>query len=140
MFELLASPAFWGSLATLTFLEVILGIDNLLFVPIAIGKLQGKQKAQATRIGSSGAMFLRITMLALIFVIVGLDKNALFHLPHEFAMFVAGGEDGLMHHVEEVTVKDLILLAGGLFLLWKGTEEIHAGTMRQAMPRAASRR
>jgi predicted tellurium resistance membrane protein TerC len=125
MLEFLASPAFWGSLATLTFLEVILGIDNLLFVSIATGKLQGKQKQQATRVGIWGAMFLRIAMLGLIFVIIGLDKNALFHLPHEIARFVSGGEDALMHHVEEVTIKDLILLAGGLFLLWKGTQEIH---------------
>ena len=126
MLEFLASPAFWGSLATLTFLEVILGIDNLLFVSIATGKLQGKQKAQATRIGIWGAMFLRIAMLALIFVIIGLDKNALFHVPHELAQFLSGGDTAQMHHVEDVTIKDLILLAGGLFLLWKGTEEIHS--------------
>jgi predicted tellurium resistance membrane protein TerC len=126
MLEFLSSPAFWGSLATLTFLEVVLGIDNLLFISIATGKLQGKQKAQATRVGIWGAMFLRIAMLGLIFVIIGLDKNALFHLPHWFAQMLSNGDDTLMHHVEEVTIKDLILLAGGLFLLWKGTQEIHS--------------
>jgi len=126
MTELLASPAFWGSLATLTFLEVVLGIDNLLFISIATGKLQGKQKEQATRIGIWGAMLLRIAMLGLIFVIIGLDKNALFHLPHAIAVVVSGGDEALMHHVEDVTIKDLILLAGGLFLLWKGTQEIHS--------------
>ncbi|WP_373006351.1 TerC family protein [Hyphomonas sp.] len=126
MFEFLASPAFWGSLATLTFLEVILGIDNLLFVSIATGKLQGKQKAQATRVGIWGAMFLRIAMLGLIFVIIGLDKNALFQMPHAFAQILSGGDEALMRHVEDVTIKDLILLAGGLFLLWKGTQEIHS--------------
>ncbi|MEQ8300360.1 MAG: TerC family protein [Hyphomonas sp.] len=126
MLEFLSSPAFWGSLATLTFLEVILGIDNLLFVSIATGKLQGQQKQQATRVGIWGAMFLRIAMLGLIFVIIGLDKNALFQLPHWFAQMLSNGDDTLMHHVEDVTIKDLILLAGGLFLLWKGTQEIHS--------------
>jgi predicted tellurium resistance membrane protein TerC len=124
--EFLASPAFWGSLATLTFLEVVLGIDNLLFVSIATSKLQGNQKTQATRIGIWGAMFLRIAMLALIFVIIGLDKEPLFQVPHGFAELLSGGDEMLMHHVEDVTVKDLILLAGGLFLLWKGTQEIHS--------------
>ena len=70
MTELLASPAFWGSLATLTFLEIVLGIDNLLFVSIATGKLQGDQKQTATRIGVWGAMVLRIAMLGLIQQIV----------------------------------------------------------------------
>ncbi|MFH1518260.1 MAG: TerC family protein [Pseudomonadota bacterium] len=126
MLEFLSSPAFWGSLATLTFLEVVLGIDNLLFISIATGKLQGEQKAKATRIGIWGAMFLRIAMLGLIFVIINLDKNALFQMPHWLAVFASGGDETLMHHVEDVTVKDLILLGGGLFLLWKGTQEIHS--------------
>ena len=126
MTELLSSPAFWGSLATLTFLEVVLGIDNLLFVSIATGKLQGKQKEQATRVGIWGAMVLRIAMLGLIFWILQLDKSALFHLPHELAVIVSGGSTEVMHHVEEVTLKDVILFAGGLFLLWKGTQEIHS--------------
>ena len=114
MLEFLSSPAFWGSLATLTFLEVVLGIDNLLFISIATGKLQGEQKEKATRIGIWGAM------------IINLDKNALFQMPHWLAVFASGGDEAVMHHVEDVTVKDLILLAGGLFLLWKGTQEIHA--------------
>jgi predicted tellurium resistance membrane protein TerC len=126
MTELLASPAFWGSLATLTFLEIVLGIDNLLFVSIATGKLKGDQKQTATRIGVWGAMVLRITMLGLIFWILQLDKSPLFHLPHALAVFVANGSTEVMHHVEEVTLKDLILFGGGLFLLWKGTQEIHS--------------
>ncbi|MBA3069600.1 MAG: TerC family protein [Hyphomonas sp.] len=126
MAELLASPAFLGSLATLTFLEVVLGIDNLLFISIATGKLQGAEKKRATRIGIWGAMGLRILMLSLIFVIIGLDKEALFTLPHDLAMIVAGGEAEAAQHFEEITIKDLILFAGGLFLLWKGTQEIHA--------------
>jgi predicted tellurium resistance membrane protein TerC len=133
--EFLSSPAFWGSLATLTFLEVVLGIDNLLFVSIATGKLQGKDKVTATRIGVWGAMLLRIVMLALIFMIINLDKNALFTLPSGLAQFLGGGNEEAIHHIEEITIKDLILFGGGLFLLWKGTQEIHAsveGTHHEA--------
>ena len=126
MAELLASPAFWGSLATLTFLEIVLGIDNLLFISIATGKLQGKQKEQATRIGVWGAMFLRIAMLGLIFWILQADKSPLFQVPHGIAVFMGGGNEAAVHHIEYVTLKDIILFAGGLFLLWKGTQEIHA--------------
>ena len=126
MTELLSSPAFWGSLATLTFLEVVLGIDNLLFVSIATGKLQGRKKRQATRIGVWGAMVLRILMLGLIFWILQLDRSTLFQLPHILAEFASGGSEDVMHHIEDVTLKDLILFGGGLFLLWKGTQEIHA--------------
>ncbi len=126
MTELLASPAFWGSLATLTFLEIVLGIDNLLFISIATGKLQGDQKTAATRIGVWGAMVLRIAMLGLIFWILQLDKSPLFHLPHALAVALAGGSTEAEHHIEYVTLKDVILFAGGLFLLWKGTQEIHS--------------
>jgi predicted tellurium resistance membrane protein TerC len=124
--EFLSSPAFWGSLATLTFLEIVLGIDNLLFVSIATGKLTGKDKVTATRVGVWGAMGLRIVMLGLIFVIIESDKSALFHLPDWFASLASGGDEEAKHHIGEVTVKDLILFAGGLFLLWKGTQEIHS--------------
>ncbi len=124
--EFLSSPAFWGSLATLTFLEVILGIDNLLFVSIAVGKLQGKDKKTAMRVGVWGAMLLRIAMLGLIFWIIQLGQNSLFQLPHWFAELASGGNEETMHHIEDVTAKDLILFGGGLFLLWKGTQEIHA--------------
>ncbi len=63
MTELFASPEFWGSLVTLTFLEIVLGIDNLLFVSIAVGNLKGKEQKRAQRIGVWGAMVLRIVML-----------------------------------------------------------------------------
>lgn len=126
MEELIASPAFWGSLATLTFLEIVLGVDNLLFVSIAVGNLQGKAKKAATRIGVWGAMILRIAMLGAIFWIIGLDKHPIFRLPEFLAEFFAHGDVHATQAFAEVTVKDLILLAGGLFLLWKGTQEIHA--------------
>lgn len=126
MEELIASPVFWGSLLTLTFLEIILGVDNLFFVSIAIGKLQGKSRNAARRIGVWGAMVLRIAMLAGIFWIVRLDAAPLFHLPDFFADILANGDEHAREAVSAVTVKDLILLTGGLFLLWKGTDEVHA--------------
>ena len=135
--EMLAEPAFWISLITLTFLEIILGIDNLLFVSIAVGKLDGKQQVQGRRIGIWGAMALRIVMLAAIFWIIQLDEHPLFTLPDSWAAVL--GHEAEQHSIHEFlafTIKDLILLAGGLFLLWKGTQEIHAsvqGTHHEEM-------
>lgn len=126
MADLLAAPEFWGSLITLTFLEIVLGIDNLLFVSIAVGNLKGNAQKNARRIGVWGAMVLRIAMLGGVFWIIGLDKEPLFTLPEIIGKFVAQGDEHALHAFTEVTVKDLILLAGGLFLLWKGTQEIHA--------------
>ncbi len=126
MTDLIASPAFWGSLVTLTFLEIVLGIDNLLFVSIAVGKLKGAAQRNARRIGVWGAMILRIVMLGGVYWIIGLDKEPLFTLPNAVALFVGHGDDHAAQAFAEVTIKDLILLAGGLFLLWKGTQEIHA--------------
>lgn len=128
MMELLMSPAFWGSLAALTFLEIVLGIDNLLFVSIASGKLEGKERERARRIGVWGAMVLRILMLGLIFWIIQLDQQALFSLPEGFARLLAGENPESLAEISQVTLKDLILLLGGLFLLWKATQEIHAAT------------
>jgi predicted tellurium resistance membrane protein TerC len=126
MEELLATPAFWGSLVTLTFLEIVLGIDNLLFVSIAVANLKGEAQKNARRIGVWGAMVLRVAMLGGIFWVINLDKEPLFTLPSALADFVAHGDEHARHAFAEVTLKDLILLAGGLFLLWKGTQEIHA--------------
>jgi predicted tellurium resistance membrane protein TerC len=125
MLEFLTSPAFWTSLVALTFLEVVLGIDNLLFVSIAIGKLKGAQQVSARRVGIWGAMGLRIAMLAGIFVIIGASKITLLVLPEWLAS--AFGQASGEHHEDFVnfTVKDLVMLAGGIFLLWKGTQEMH---------------
>ena len=135
--EMLAQPAVWFSLITLTFLEIILGIDNLLFVSIAIGKLQGRQQTNARRVGIWGAMFLRIAMLGGIFWIVRLDQSPMMTLPDGFAGLL--GPDADAHARAEflqITVKDLILAAGGLFLLWKGTQEIHQAVQGTAQEQA----
>ncbi len=122
--DMMMTPAFWVSLTALTFLEIVLGIDNLLFVSIAIGKLKGRQQERARRFGVWGAMVLRILMLTGIFWIIQLEGSPLIHVPVEWATAL-----GITEHVEEFTaftVKDLILLGGGVFLLYKGTQEIHS--------------
>jgi len=126
MLELFATPAFWVSLTTLTFLEIVLGIDNLLFVSIAITKLKGQEQVRARRIGVWGAMVLRIVMLAGIFWIIQLGQHPLFTLPDALVGIFGGGDPHSREEFANFTAKDSVLLAGGLFLLWKGTQEIHA--------------
>jgi predicted tellurium resistance membrane protein TerC len=124
--ELLATPAFWVSLTTLTFLEIVLGIDNLLFVSIAVGKLQGKQQTNARRFGVWVAMVLRILMLSGIVWIIQLDATPLFTLPATWPAMLGMHDPRDAAEFVAFTLKDLILLAGGGFLLWKGTQEIHS--------------
>lgn len=135
MLDLLTSPAFWGSLTTLTFLEIVLGIDNLLFVSIAIQKLKGQELVRARRIGVWGAMALRIAMLGGIFWIIQADHNPIITLPNGLADILGRESEHAREAFTEITIKDLILFAGGLFLLWKGTQEIHSsveGTNHEA--------
>ncbi|HJS79785.1 MAG TPA: TerC family protein [Vitreimonas sp.] len=139
--DILATPAFWVSLTALTFLEIVLGIDNLLFVSIAVGKLKGKQQADARRFGVWGAMALRIVMLAGIFWIIRLGESPLFSLPESWVAVLGAGADE--HASEEFlafTLKDLVLLAGGLFLLVKGTQEIHASVQGAAHEEAEAKK
>lgn len=105
--ELLTSPDAWIALITLTVLEVVLGIDNIVFISLLSGKLEKGQQARARTLGLSMAMLMRIAMLILIVWIVRLT-TPLFSF----------GEHG-------VSGRDLILLFGGLFLLGKATHEIH---------------
>jgi predicted tellurium resistance membrane protein TerC len=106
MLELLTDPAAWISFATLTVLEIVLGIDNIIFVSIAAAKLPAAQRRRARVVGLSGALVLRVLLLMSIGWIVGLTEP--------FAT-VAGFE---------VSWRDLILFAGGVFLIWKATTEI----------------
>jgi predicted tellurium resistance membrane protein TerC len=125
--DVIGEPAFWLSLVTLTFLEIVLGIDNLLFVSIGVAKLKGAEQKRARDIGIWGAMILRIVMLGAIFWIIQLDQHPLIVMPEGWADILgATADDHARHEFTEFTVKDLILLAGGLFLLVKGTQEIHA--------------
>lgn len=105
--ELLTDPHMWVALATLTVLELVLGIDNIIFISILVSKLPKDQQEMARRIGLFMAMFMRIGLLMLLSVIIGLVEPLFTVMAQPFSG------------------RDLILLAGGLFLIWKSTGEIH---------------
>lgn len=110
----LSDPQIWISLATLTALEVVLGIDNLIFVAILANKLPPGQQVRARRIGLALALGMRLALLASLSWIVGLTAP----------VFSAVGRD--------FSWRDLVLIAGGLFLAYKGTTEIHHRMEAQA--------
>ncbi|HVG53855.1 MAG TPA: TerC family protein [Vicinamibacterales bacterium] len=97
----------WVALATLTVLEIVLGIDNIVFISILAGKLRVEERDRARRVGLSLAMFIRIALLLSITWVMGLTAP----------IFTALGQ--------EISGRDLILLIGGLFLIAKSTHEIH---------------
>lgn len=107
----LASGEVWMSLLTLTFLEIVLGIDNIIFITIAANRLEEKDRAKATNIGLILAMIMRILLLFGISWLVAMEEPW-FSL---HADWIHGGFSG----------QSLILFAGGLFLLYKSTSEIH---------------
>ena len=122
MIELLTSPAVWMSLLTLTFLEIVLGVDNVVFVSVASQRLAENKRAQGRNIGIWSGAALRIVLLFALVWLTGLTHATLFELP-EFMRPLASSD-----HPEifmAVTLEDAILSGGGLFLLWKGTQEIH---------------
>jgi predicted tellurium resistance membrane protein TerC len=110
----ITSPEIWISLLTLTVLEIVLGIDNIVFISILAGKLPRHQQARARQIGLGLAVITRVLLLCAIAWMARLTAP-LFHLPAMLAMDDA----------HPVSGRDLILFSGGLFLLWKGTHEIH---------------
>jgi len=103
----LTSPEVWIALATLTALEVVLGIDNIVFISILAGKLPHDRQSAARRLGLALAMVSRILLLLSIVWVIGLTKPLVTVLGHD------------------ISGRDLILMAGGLFLLAKATHEIH---------------
>jgi predicted tellurium resistance membrane protein TerC len=109
MMELLADPQAWIAFVTLTALELVLGIDNVIFIAILVDKLEAARREFARKLGLFLAMFMRIGLLFLLAWIAGLTAP-LFVFP------ILG---------QEISGRDLILIAGGLFLLWKSTAEIH---------------
>ncbi|MDH3321165.1 MAG: TerC family protein, partial [Betaproteobacteria bacterium] len=104
---LLLDPQAWIAFATLTALELVLGIDNIIFISILVEKLPPRQREKARRIGLAGAMFMRLALLLVLAWIVGLGAT----------LFTLLGE--------AISGRDLILIGGGLFLLWKSVMEIH---------------
>ncbi|KHL24530.1 membrane protein [Croceibacterium mercuriale] len=118
--ELLTDPAAWLALLTLIALEVVLGIDNLVFIAILSNRLPAHQQQFARRLGLGLALGMRIALLLLIGWIVTLQEP-LFDL----GLAGAPGYNGQPSFETAFSGRDLILLAGGLFLLWKATTEIH---------------
>ncbi|HRO10682.1 MAG TPA: TerC family protein, partial [Amaricoccus sp.] len=106
-FDFLTSPAGWAALVTLIAMEVVLGIDNLIFISILTNKLPPEHRVRARRLGIGAALIMRLLLLATISYIVAMTTP----------VFTAFGQP--------FSWRDLILIAGGLFLVWKATKEIH---------------
>ncbi len=100
-------PANWMALVTLIAMEVVLGIDNLLFISILTNKLPQSFRARARLVGIGAALVMRLILLSTVFIIVQLTEPVITLLGHAFSW------------------RDMILIAGGVFLLWKATKEIH---------------
>ena len=109
MLELLSDPQAWIALLTLTALELVLGIDNIVFISILVDKLPAEQQKKARMIGLFLAMFMRLGLLMILSWIIGLTQPL-------FSMVFVN---------QEISGRDLILIGGGLFLIWKSTVEIH---------------
>ncbi|GAB2904868.1 TerC family protein [Uliginosibacterium flavum] len=107
MFEWLADPNAWIALATLTALEIVLGIDNIIFISILVGRVEESRRNLARRLGLGLAMLTRILLLLSLAWIMKLTDPL-------FAVFG-----------QEISGRDIILIVGGLFLLWKSVHEIH---------------
>ncbi len=104
----LTDPGVWMALATLTALEIVLGIDNIVFISILVGKLPAESREKGRLLGLGLAMFIRIGLLFSLTMLMGLTSP----------LFSVLGN--------EISGRDLILISGGMFLLWKSTVEIHA--------------
>ncbi|HET8786916.1 MAG TPA: TerC family protein [Candidatus Limnocylindrales bacterium] len=107
LLALLSNPETWIALLTLTVLEVVLGIDNVIFISILVTRLPTAQRDRARQVGLGLAMVMRIGLLLTISWLVGLTQPVFTILDNEYSW------------------RDLILIGGGLFLLWKATTEIH---------------
>ena len=107
MTEFLTSAEGWAAMVTLIAMEVVLGIDNLIFISILTNKLPPKHRVRARRLGIGAALIMRLLLLATIAYIVAMTAPVFSAFGHDFSW------------------RDLILIAGGLFLIWKATKEIH---------------
>lgn len=116
LLALMSQPAAWAALATLVAMEVVLGIDNLIFISILTNKLPEQHRSRARRIGIALALILRLALLGTIAIIVRLTTPLFEAFGHGFSW------------------RDLILIAGGLFLVWKATTEIHQSVDPDAAP------
>ena len=106
-FAFLATTEGWAAMVTLIAMEVVLGIDNLIFISILTNKLPAEHRQKARRLGIGAALVMRLLLLTTIAWIVGMTAPLFTAFGHGFSL------------------RDLILIAGGLFLIWKATKEIH---------------
>ena len=113
--EFLADPKIWLGLLTLTALEIVLGIDNIIFISILSGKLPPGEQGKARKLGLAGAFVTRVLLLLSISWIARLTTP----------LFTVGALDFIEREAREITGRDLILIFGGLFLIAKATYEIH---------------
>jgi predicted tellurium resistance membrane protein TerC len=107
LYDLAAAPTAWAALATLVAMEVVLGIDNLIFISILTNKLPEHQREKARRVGIGLALIMRLALLGTVAIIVQLTAPVFTVFGHGFSW------------------RDMILIGGGLFLVWKATKEIH---------------
>ena len=117
---LAADPAAWLALLTIFVMEVVLGIDNLIFISILANKLPPEQRNKARRIGISLALIMRLGLLSIIAWLVGLTQIVV-----DLGLTGAPGTNGEPTFETAFSWRDLVLIAGGLFLVWKATNEIH---------------
>ncbi len=108
MMELLTDPSVWIAFATLTVMEIVLGIDNIVFISVLVSRLPQEQADRARRLGLALALIFRIALLLVLSWIIALDTDVI-------ELFGVG-----------LSWKDIILVAGGLFLIYKATHEMHA--------------
>jgi len=124
MFEWFNDPSAWAALFTLTLLEIVLGIDNIVFISILVDKMPPEKRKSARLVGLGLAMIMRLLLLLSISWIMSL-KAAVFQIPvhpHLWEMIPTAAQHG---GIMGISWKDIILLGGGGFLIWKSTKEIH---------------
>jgi predicted tellurium resistance membrane protein TerC len=109
MLDQLADPTAWVALVTLTAMEIVLGIDNVVFISVLVAKLKGRDARTARAVGLLLAFAFRVAMLAILSYVIGLTEPVFEILTHP------------------VSWRDLILLCGGLFLVFEATRELHKG-------------
>lgn len=117
---LLRDPAAWAALATLVVMEVVLGIDNLIFISILTNKLPEHQRSRTRRIGIGLAVILRLGLLGTVAWVAKLTQPLFTLFNHDFSW------------------RDLILIGGGLFLIWKATDEIHGNVTGEHAEKASA--
>ena len=117
---LMNQPAAWAALATLLVMEIVLGIDNLIFISILSNKLPEAQRQKARRIGIAMALGMRLALLSMIAWLVGLTAPVF-----DLGLVGSPSATGEPSFDTVFSWRDLILITGGLFLVWKATKEIH---------------